>query len=433
MQLDKRAVIILVSAGVIIIGAFLVLVLWQKQPTNIEKVELEFWGVFDDSDIYKNLIKNFNTEYPHIKINYYKKNIVNYEDDFLGAVASGRGPDIFMLHNTWIPRYENKIIGAPQTLVTAKQVQTEFVDVVYDDFVVSGVVGALPLSVDTLALFYNKNIFNNVAIPRPPETWQNFLTDVEKITVRDQENNITRAGAAIGTARSINRSTDILSLLMFQSGTPIVDRKEKEVVFDDEIKTEEGTFYPGQEALSFYTDFANPLKSVYTWNNRMHYSIDAFKEGIVGMMLNYSYQIEEIRQDAPYLEFGVSYAPQIKEAKNKVNYANYWGLAVSKNSKHSKAAWQFINWLTRTDNYRDYLKVSNKPTARRDLINWQKQDEDLGIFAEQTLSAHSWYQVNNIAIEQYLADMIESVVTREAKVEEAIKKAAERIRALGYD
>ena len=42
------------------------------------------------------------------------------------------------------------------------------------------------------------------------------------------------------------------------------------------------------------TDFANPKKSVYTWNVQQHYSIDAFIEGKVAMMFKILVQFRRI-------------------------------------------------------------------------------------------------------------------------------------------
>jgi len=400
-----------------------------KEPLA-EEVELEFWGVFDDSDVYGPLIEDFNVAFPKIKINYYKKTYQTYEQDLLEAMAGGRGPDIFMMHHTWLPNYDDKIWAAPSELITLKELTDNFVDVVYTDFVSDGYITALPLSIDTLALYYNKDIFNTAGLPQPPTTWEEFLTDVEKLTIKDERDNIIRAGAALGTARNINRSTDILSLLMLQSGAQMVDEEKTSAAFNQLANLNGESFYPGQRALEFYTDFANPLKSVYTWNTRMNYSLDSFSEGKVVMMLNYSYQTPIIRAKSPYLNFGIASMPQIKTSTNNVNYANYWGLTVSHNCQNANEAWQFIVWLTDKENAQKYLELAEKPTARRDLITWQKDDPDLGVFVEQTLTAYSWEQVDNSAIEQYLADMIESVVLGAATIQEAINKAASDITLL---
>ncbi|MBU2067967.1 extracellular solute-binding protein [Patescibacteria group bacterium] len=395
------------------------------KPDPFAKVELEFWGVFDDSDIYQPLITAFNQENKHITINYYKKNYETYEKDLLEAMASGRGPDIYMIHNTWALKYQDKLYSIPSDLMTLKGFQDSFVDVAYQDFVINNYIVALPLYVDTLALFYNKDIFNTAGIAQPPRTWDEFLDTVERITTKDSRDNIIRAGTALGTARNVNRSTDIISLLMLQSGTQMTDQNNTKATFDQSV----GDFNPGQRTIQFYTDFANPLKAVYTWNTRMHYSIDAFYEGDLATMFNYSYNLPTIRAKSPYLNFGVAPMPQIS-IETSVNYANYWGLTTSINSKAVNEAWQFIVWLTNKENAQKYLEASKKPTARRDLVTWQRNDQDLGIFADQALTARSWYQVDNLAIEQHLADMIESVVLGTATIEEAINKAASQVSLL---
>ena len=393
----------------------------------LQTTELEFWGVFDDSDVFNKLIADFNKEFPKTKVKYYKKQQATYENDLLEAMASGRGPDVFMIHHTWVPRYENKISVAPSDLVLLKDVQDNFVDVVYKDFVVNNRVVAIPLSVDTLALYYNKDIFNTVGISNPPKTWKEFLDVLEKITIKDDRDNIIRAGASLGAARNVNRSTDILSLLMIQTGAQMIDDKKSKTAFDEVVKINNESFYPGQEALEFYTNFANPLNPYYTWNTRMHYSIDAFYEGTTAMMFNYSYHLPTIRAKAPYLNFGVSKMPQIESSEKDVNYANYWGLTVSYNSKSSEKAWEFINWLGQKENSKKYLEETKRPTARRDLVDWQRNDKDVGVFAEQSLSAQSWYQVNSPVIENIFADMIESVVLGKETIRDAISKSSSQI------
>ncbi len=428
MSKQKATILYTFIAPMLIFGLAASLPGCKEDP--FKKVELEFWGVFDDSDIYQPLIDAFNEEYKYITINYYKKNYQTYEKDLLEAMATGRGPDIYMIHHTWTSRYKDKFLGAPSELITLKDFQDNFVDVVYNDFVIDGYIAAMPLSVDTLALYYNKDIFNTAGIPQPPKTWEEFLTVSERTTTKDQRGNIIQAGAALGTARNVNRSTDILSLLMIQSGAQMTDQNNTKATFNLSASVDGSRFYPGQRALEFYTDFANPLKSSYTWNTRMHYSIDAFYEGKVAMMFNYSYNLPTIRAKSPYLNFGVAPMPQIKDSTKDINYANYWGLTSSINSEDSNEVWQFIIWLTNKDNAQKYLEVVERPIARRDLVAWQRNDKDLGVFADQSLTAHSWYQVDNSAIEQHLADMIESIVLSQATIEEAINKATNQITLL---
>lgn len=402
----------------------------DSKPSTRKKAELEIWGVFENTIAINELIKDFGEIYKNVKISYFKKNIQNYERDLLEAMAEGKGPDIIMMHHTWLPRYLSKILPAPANLVSFTNVQDDYVDVVANDFVSDGLVYGLPLSMDTLALYYNKDIFNTNGIAQPPATWENFLQNVEDITVKSGYEQIVLAGAAIGTANNINRSTDILSLLMIQSGVQMTDEQKTKAIFDQPVLSNGEKYYVGERSLLFYTDFANSMKSVYTWNNQMNDSIDAFLNGDVAMMLNYSYWIPEIKNRSPYLNFDIALMPQIETSEFDVNYANYWGMAVSRNTSDYEMAWQFIDWLSQKQNTQKYLEIAKLPTARRDLIALQSNDSDLGVFAKQSLTAYSWHQINNTTIEKYLANMIESVVGGKATIGDALSKAANEITLL---
>jgi len=47
----------------------------------------------------------------------------------------------------------------------------------------------------------------------------------------------------------------------------------------DQPSIKDKSYFPAQEALRFYTDFANPGKEVYSWNEKMPNSIEALFKG----------------------------------------------------------------------------------------------------------------------------------------------------------
>ncbi|KKS66025.1 MAG: ABC transporter, solute-binding protein [Parcubacteria group bacterium GW2011_GWA1_42_7] len=400
----------------------------EKPPAPIT---LEFWGVFEDSDAYSSLIAQFKQVYPHIAINYYKKNIATYEQDLLNALAAGRGPDIFSIHNTWLPKYSDKLFPAPEGMLTSAEYASVFVDVASQDFVEQGKIYAFPFYVDTLALFYNKDIFNGAGIALPPATWEEVNAAAESLTKKDLDGNISQSGIALGASKNVNRCTDILSLLMIQSGAKMISDDKTSAAFAGSVYLDGENFYPASRALNFYTNFANPKKKVYSWNSSQHYSIDAFSEGKAAMMINYSYQIPALRAKAATLRFGVAGLPQISaNASNAANYANYWGQGVSKGSLNANAAWQFLGWMSQKENMKTFLGQIKKPTSRRDLIEWQKADPDLGIFAIQTLSARSWRQADNIQIEKIFANMIDQALSDPSRIDEIVRQANQEVTIL---
>jgi len=137
----------------------------------------------------------------------------------------------------------------------------------------------LPASWYWWAIYYRKDIFDQYGL-EPPETWEELIDDLSKLVKKDQWGRLERAAVALGTAKNIHRSTDILCLLMLQNGTQMVNENKESATFDRNIYLGEEIYAPGQDALRFYTDFSNPSKNTYTWNSQTHYSIDAFVEGV---------------------------------------------------------------------------------------------------------------------------------------------------------
>src|SRR5690606_13880563 len=87
------------------------------------------------------------------------------------------------------------------------------------DFVKDNRIYAIPLAVDLLALYYNKDLLGSAGISQPPATWPVLVQDTQKLTKVSQPGQFTVSGIALGTSANVNRAVDILNLLMLQNGT----------------------------------------------------------------------------------------------------------------------------------------------------------------------------------------------------------------------
>ena len=147
------------------------------------------------------------------------------------------------------------------------------------------------------------------------------------------------------------------------------------------------------------------------------------------MMFNYSHEVEILKNKSSRLNFGVAPMPQVSRTDIK-NYGNYWGVGVVANSKFPNEAWRFVAYLGSKDGAQSYLSATLRPSARRYLIELQKNDLDLVVFAVQALSARSWYQIDNTAIETIFADMIDDVNFRRFSVKDSLENAESRVNVL---
>ncbi|MEX1997683.1 MAG: extracellular solute-binding protein [Candidatus Andersenbacteria bacterium] len=384
---------------------------------------LEVWGLWQESSHMAPVVEAFEQQFG-VEVEYRKiGSVANYERLLLEALAQGRGPDVFVVHHTWVESKRGLLNPAPAEVIDTRAVQEEFVDVVARDVVRDDRVYALPTSVDTLALYYNKDILNAAGIPRPPATWTDMQRVVERVTRVSRIGSIQQSAIALGTAQNINRAADILQLLMLQSGLPILTEQGTVSIAND----------IGDRALVFYTDFANKAKKVYTWDLSQDFSIDAFAEGDTAMMLNYSYHVATVRAKNPRLNFAIAPLPQIADSseQNKVNFAAYWPYGVSASSPAPQTAWQFVRFMTGREPSLLINHAQQVPPARRDSVEEFQRDPTLGVFADQVLTAATWARPDIVATDVIFNTMIDSIVKGEATTpSEALRRAQDQLNQL---
>lgn len=414
----------------------IVILFFGKTPAPPPMVSgsLEFWGTLDDEITMKKVTSVFTDANKSIKVNYHFVPYDDYENNLLEQMAAQKPVDIFMVQNSWMPRYLDKIatsVAEALPLVAAKE---SFPDTVIDDFSNGdGLVGA-PLFLDTLALYYNKDKFNEAGITRAPKTWSEFVDDVEILTKKDDKRRIIYSGAALGTANNVNRASDVVAALMMQGGAKMVADDQRSVAFDKSVKIDNRNYMPAEEALKFYTSFADPLNyRQYSWGpgREFYYSIDAFAYERAAMMINYYGNKSIVQNKATNLNFEIAPLPQPDKIIKEINYPNYMAVVGYKNMrKGNKAAVnRFFSWLASEDGQRAYFEATKKPPAHLSLIEEAKTNVNLEVFARQALTAKSWFQGDNRVVDASFNEMIESVVDGKATLKEAVSKAADRISA----
>lgn len=388
---------------------------------------LVIWGVFDDSDVYQPIIDKYKALNKNVEISYVKKDSTTYEKDVVDAFASGQGPDIWQIHNDWLPQHRLKIAPAPATFMTLDDYKKTFVPAAYDDLVYGGKIYGVPLYVDNLAMFYNQTLFGQAKIEAPPQNWNDFLTDSEKITQIDAADRVTTAGAVMGTSNNIQRPMDILYALMMQNmqgKMGMTNEVNTEATFNQSMTVGAQAYYPGTKALEFYTSFAKPAKETYTWNSTFPDGLSVFAQGKAGMMFGYSYMVPQIVKKNPSLNFGVVPIPQIKGADVTLTVADYWPLVVAANSKNTDAAWNFLKYASSKEGVTDYYGITKNPPSRYDIESLSLNDEKSVAFKDQAKISHSWYKGDPTAVDKLFADAITSVVLYNQPAQAALDTTA---------
>lgn len=437
-----------------------------KKPTapsneeTTERIELIYYRLFDDADIFEPLIREYESTHPHVTISYRKfTDPEEYIDLIINELAEGEGPDLFSMNNTWFTQHRKKLNPAPTDVVSKEDFESTFVEVASQDLILQDDDGTpriygIPLYVDTLALYYNEDHFED-AVPsrgKPASTWAELQEDVFKLTKAD--NSFERfevSGIAMGRADNILRAVDILYLLMIQFGSIFYDTTYSEATFADaQGASANGLYFPAAKALELFTSFSLPSSKYYSWNayladgKSQEKEIETFAKGKVSMIIGYSYAYQQILDEIEELKnsgertiapatIKVAQIPQVENpdtsTEKRNTYANYFAETVSRNSKHSREAWEFLTYLANRENLQHYHEETHRPTSRRDLIEEQSDEAIYGTFVSQIGFAESFPMANAEAYAAIFEGVIEAVLSTEDP-QKAMKAAQDAVNAI---
>ncbi len=425
--MSRPQLIIFGAIGVIVLIALLtitgVLPGFKERPPD--PFTLIIWGPEDEPALWETIGQTYNEEMAQsATIEYVKKDPKTYELELLNALAAGRGPDVFFLEDTTLKSYRDKISPLPEGSLgyQKKDIKNAFADgaanVITDD---SGALLATPLSLDTLALFYNKDYLNAANIPAPPQTWEELMDQVRMLTKLSAVGGIQRSAIALGTAANIAHAADIFAALIYQSGGTFVDPTGERSAINGPAAI---------SALAFYTSFSDSTRKTYTWNAFFEPSLQAFAKGDTAMAIGYAADVPGVAAENPQLNFDVAPLPQAKGIKTPTTLGRMRLLAIPRTSANKEQAWRFLLWLQSKDIQKTYADAVGLPSARRDLVAAKAPREYLLTFYDQVLSAKTLPVPLGSSLSGVLSDMIDAVSARRLGLEQVIDRAENEIKQL---
>lgn len=400
-----------------------------EEQAQVKPVQLDYWTVFNDVEQLQAFAAAYKQARPYVTINIRQVRYNEFDDLFTNALADGVGPELVSMHSRWLGKYRQRLSPMPESVTTSRLVLKSKINkeirVVPEEFIMpdSGYIGSnyvqsvadgvysggkvygLPLAMDTLAIYYNQDLLDLSGIPEPPTTWDDFLEATEKITKTNSAGDIVQSGVALGTGTNIENSFDIFSLLMMQNGASLA--RGNAVTFSSGLEKADYS-HPSLQTLRFYTDFANPSKEAYTWNDKQGDAFTSFVRGKTAFYIGYAFDKNRILSRAPGMKLKVIPVPQLNINK-PVNVANFWVESVVKNTQNQDEAWDFIRFMTTGEKVIEYVKKTGQPSPFRAHIAGQSKEEGLEPFVSQVLFAKNWYNGRDIdAAEDAIDTMIDN-------------------------
>jgi ABC-type glycerol-3-phosphate transport system substrate-binding protein len=420
----KIAVLAIFSVSIVIgIALFAMYRAGSGQTTY----NLTVWGVLPQ-DQFQTLYKASSvSKNKFITVNYIQKNATDFDTDFVQALADGVGPDVVLLRDDSFYKNRNRLFVIPYTSYSQRTFKDTFTQET-EMFLGADGVTALPLYVDPLVLYWNRDIFANALVASPPKYWDELYALTNKISTHDSSSDIIQSTVPFGEWDNVTNNKEILSLLLLQAGTPIVSfdsqAKKYSSVLDSSFSQ---PISPAESSINFYTQFSNPTSAYYSWNRALPSSLNFFLSGNLALYIGQASELFSIQQKNPNLNFDVTNIPQDRGNADKVDFAHIYATAIVKQSKSIPGAFTLITSLTEAPALSALSAVTNLPSVRRDLLSQTPNDPYQVIFYNSALIAHAFVDPDPLLTSGIFRDMINSITGGQSQISEAVRSASQSL------
>ncbi len=423
--------ILLAVFGFFILAGVIVIATFGRGGGDGEDVpaEGEVWGTLSSSFVEK-VVSDFNLANDSVlTVTYREFPPDTFNQELIEALAAGRGPDAVIFTEDFIASYEDKLYPIPYESFSERLFRDTYIEGA-ELFLSAGGILGFPIAVDPMVLYWNRSLFNTARIPTPPSYWDELVGLREKLTTTDNSFNVLQSVIALGEYRNVTHAKEIIAMLIMQAGNPIVIRDAQgraDVILAESLNLPEA---PAESALRFYTEFANPVKPVYSWNRSLPPSIDMFTRGDLALYLGFGSEVATIQERNPNLNFDVTAVPQIRDSSLATTFGTTYAIGLMKASDNLAGAFRVATILSSADAARLWSNVAGVVPARRDLLTEVPTDKYKTVLYAEAPIARGFLDPDPSLSEGVFADLVETITSGRDPVSRAVGDAQIRLQQL---
>jgi raffinose/stachyose/melibiose transport system substrate-binding protein len=298
----------------------------------VAQVQLDFWSWrVEDRAAYEQIIEQYEAQNPGVDIEYHAFEASTYNTVLTTALTAGEGPDI--IH---VRAYGNlETFAAPGYLMPLDDevpALQDFPQLALDGQRLrsDGQIYAVPFASQTLVVFYNEQIFDELGLELPT-TWDEFLTAAETI---QQAGYIPIAN---GTATAWMNEILVGALAPNFYGPDFFDE-----VVAGETTFEDPRFVTALERLLELRPYLAPQHEGVDYATAQN----LFVNELAAMFIGGSFEIANFRNMNPDLDFNIMAPPAAEEGQPQlVSWFLDGGYAVNADTEHPEEALDFVRFL----------------------------------------------------------------------------------------
>ncbi|QFY42108.1 sugar ABC transporter substrate-binding protein [Candidatus Methylospira mobilis] len=336
-------------------------------------VVVDFWALGREGEVVRQLVPEFERTHPGIKVKVQQIPWSAAHEKLLTAFAGRVMPDVFQLGNTWLPEF----VALKAIHPLGEQVSRSN-DLPLDDFF-SGIVDSnrvetrlygIPWYVDTRVLFYRKDLLTQAGFDRPPATWEEWM---------DMMEHVKRLDSARYALLIPMNEWQLPVILGLQLGAHLL--KDNNCRGDFESPE-------FRQAFRFYREIYRRELAPALAESQIANLYQEFANSYFSMFITGPWNIGEFRHRLPaelQEQWATAPMPAPMAGTAGLSLAGGASLALSAASAKKAEAWQWIEFLSRSEQQAAFYRLSGDLPVRRSA--WQDEilaaDDKAAAFRQQ--------------------------------------------------
>ena len=300
-----------------------------KQAHAADKTTITY-GIWDSRQEpgLRQLADEFEKANPDIKVDIQVTGWGEYWTMLEAGATGGSLPDVFWMHSNEIYKYgaNDQLLALDDLIKEAGIDMGKFPKGLVDIYNVEGKQYGIPQDFDTIALWYNKKMFDEAGVKYPDATWtwDTFKEAAKKLTKEDK--------SQYGTALFFSNQEGFYNFI-YQNGGTVLTADRKSGYADPKTI----------EALEYYFSFVKEGLSPATYKDED--AKEYLVNGKAAMGLLGSWQLGSMMQK-DYIKENFDVAPLPAKDGNRTSIFNGLANAISANTQNKEAAWKFVQFLS---------------------------------------------------------------------------------------
>jgi len=305
-----------------------------------QRTKITYWTIWTgfEFDTIKELVDEFNASQNKIEVDVLP--VSGLGEKLLVAVAAGEPPDVTAIGERNIAPYaiRNGVIPLDRYIKKAGISRDSYISIAYDMLSYKGHQWALPITLMSCALHWNKGMFKKAGLDpnNPPRTIKELDTYNEKLTRWDSAGNIIQMGFDPAWPGWWPFAW------VWYFGGKLYDPQKKKVTADNpqNVKAFEWV-------QSYAKKFgAEALQTFASGFGTYSGPTNPFFAEKLAMVYQGSWHANFIQKFAPDMEFGVAAFPYGPGGAPDTARVTVDALAIPRGAKHPDEAFEFIKWMS---------------------------------------------------------------------------------------